>query len=151
VITVSYANTRGEVWRWYARLWLRRLWPIDLGLAFTLVTMAGFLSSNIRGLAFPPLFFGILGGVALLALAPVLRLTVAAPAPRTLTVGPEGVSEAGRRRTWREITQVDDVDGAAVLNGANRNAFIVPARAFASEEARQAFLAAARAWKAASA
>ena len=150
MLTVRYENTVQEIWRWYGRFWLKRLWPIDLGLAFMLATMTAFLSSNIRGLAYPPMFFAVLAGVALLALWPVLRPLISRPRPVTLSIDPQGVTAepGGVRRAWREVAAVEELDGAVVLAGGNRSAFIAPARAFDSAEARDAFLAQARAWKA---
>ena len=153
MLSIHYAPTRGEVFAWYGRLWLRRLWPIDLGMAFTLATMCAFLSSNVRGLAYPPMFAAVVGGVALLALWPVLKVSFAPPQPRTLTIGPDGLANEpaarGDPRAWREVMSIEDQNGAVVLNGANRNAVIVPRRAFASDASRDQFLAQARAWKAA--
>jgi hypothetical protein len=56
----------------------------------------------------------------------------------------------GRRsgsRGWKDVRSVGSVeesDGAIVITGINNNAFIVPSRAFASEQERLVFYEAAR-------
>jgi hypothetical protein len=66
------------------------------------------------------------------------------PQTRTLTVDEQGIAtEIGSKsgtRSWREIRSVADEDGAIVIVGKNKNAFIVPARAFESDAERVDFL-----------
>jgi hypothetical protein len=71
-------------------------------------------------------------------------------AVRTLTIDADGlvtsVGTVSGSRSWKEIRSIEESDGAIVITGNNRNAFVVPERAFASSSERQQFFEAARQW-----
>jgi hypothetical protein len=71
------------------------------------------------------------------------------PQTRTLTVDEHGISttigtKSGVRK-WNEIRSVTDEGAAIVIVGTNKNAFIIPARAFDSDAGRVDFLDSANA------
>jgi|SRR5579864_3582531 len=147
---VEYASQRREVWDFYWRAWQRRLWKYHaaLFLAVTAAAMAGSYMSA-HGALRPKSFllalgFGLLSIIWLPAY-PMLRFK---PQVRTLELDQEGVATTiGKRtgqRAWKDVESVTEENGQIVILGRNGNAFLVPARAFASAEARRAFLSFAR-------
>ena len=142
-ICVTYASRRDEVWRWYWRMWRARLWrthaAIFVSLAFG-VSLALYKGppNDVAGVC-------LIGAIAVaplegLALYPQLLFK---PQTRTLVVDDEGVSTTVGRRSgrvpWSEILDVREENGTLVIQRRNLNAFLVPARAFASEAERSRF------------
>lgn len=148
--TVQYASTRAEIWHWYWRAWARPkgLWRyhilISLLSAIGVTTLEKQRTFDAGRFA---LIFLItmLGCVVLLPLWPQIRFK---PSVRTLKIDEKGFETViGRRsgsRGWKEVRSVEQSDGAIVITGINNNAFIVPARAFTSEQDRLRFYEAAR-------
>jgi hypothetical protein len=150
--TVNYASRRGEVWRWYWRAWARPagfwrihvLFGLTCGLIFT-------VSRNPK--PFDPGFFLVaaavytLGFVICLPLWPQIRFKRAV---RSLTINVDGfttsVGKISASRLWRDVSSVDETGGTVVITGKNKNAFIVPSRAFSSDLKRREFYEAARLW-----
>jgi hypothetical protein len=87
--------------------------------------------------------------VILLPLWPQIRFKSAA---RSLTINAQGLTTSIGKilasRLWRDVQSVDERDGVVVITGKNRNALIVPARAFPNDDARREFREAARRWRA---
>ena len=92
-------------------------------------------------------FIGTLACVVFLPLWPQLRFK---PAIRTLTINAEGlvtaVGSVSGSRSWKDIRSIEESDGAIVITGNNKNAFVVPERAFANPSEREQFFEAARQW-----
>ena len=90
---------------------------------------------------------GTLGCVVFLPLWPQLRFK---PAVRTLTINAEGlvtaVGSVSASRSWKEVRSIEESDGVIVITGNNKNAFVVPERAFANASERKQFLEAACQW-----
>src|SRR5450631_604605 len=148
--TVRYASTRGEIWRWYWRTWARPkgLWRYHILISLlsaVAVTAREKQSSFDAGQFFVVFGVTMLGCVVLLPMWPQIRFK---PSVRTLKIDEKGFETViGRRsgaRRWKEIRSVEDSDGTIVITGNNNNAFIVPSRAFASEQERLEFYGAAR-------
>jgi hypothetical protein len=150
--TVNYASRRSEIWRWYWRAWKRPagLWRFHVmfGLVF-----AFFLTVLLEPGAFRLGYFltvaviGTLACVVFLPLWPQLRFK---PAIRTLTINAEGlvtaVGSASGSLSWNDIRSIEESDGAIVITGNNKNAFVVPERAFENTSDQKQFLEAARQW-----
>jgi len=85
--------------------------------------------------------------IILLPLWPQIRFK---PTVRSLTINSQGVTASigkiSGSRAWTDVRSVDDRDGSVVITGKNKNAFIVPDRAFASDLRRREFYEAARQW-----
>lgn len=83
-------------------------------------------------------------GIASIAWMPLFPMIQFKPLMRTLTVDEDGISTViGMKcgvRKWNEIRSVADEEGAIVVVGKNKNAFIIPARAFGSDADRMDFL-----------
>ena len=140
---IQYASTRQEVWRWFWRLWHRRLWKIHA----TILVLTAFLMTiplmhggpGSAGDAFLIAGLGILT-VVWFILHPQILFK---PQVRTLTIDERGISttigsRSGQRR-WSEISEVLDHQNAIVIQVRTGNAFIVPDRAFESSAQRAAF------------
>jgi PHD/YefM family antitoxin component YafN of YafNO toxin-antitoxin module len=148
--TVRYASTRGEIWRWYWRAWARPkgLWRyhVLISLLSAIAVTAREKQNTFDAGHFILIFVvTMLGCVVLLPLWPQIRFK---PSVRTLKIDEKGFETViGRRsgaRRWKEIRSVEESDGTIVITGNNNNAFIVPSRAFASEQERLEFYEAAR-------
>ena len=145
-IELRYQSSRGDVWRWYTLSWRRRLWRKHV------VVVAAFA---LFALIVKPFSLNTLALNVVLALLACVAMAfypqiAFKPSERWLKVGPGGLdttiaSKTGHR-DWSELTIEEQ--GESVIISVNRtgNAFIVPARAFATERDRAAFLAATRAW-----
>lgn len=142
-ITVEYQVRRSEVWSLYWWLWRRGLWRSHL----LIVAMLGPFASLMMFGGFPPDLRGwidvtgaALAVPALLILYPQLRFKSSI---RTLTIGASGIrtriGSRGGTIAWRKIGIVARENGAVIIQRTRGNAFIVPARAFASPEAAEAF------------
>lgn len=83
-------------------------------------------------------------GLASIAWMPLFPMIQFKPQMRTLTVDEHGISTSiGKKsgvRSWNQIRSVENEEGAIVIVGKNKNAFIVPARAFDNDAARADFL-----------
>jgi hypothetical protein len=148
--TVHYASTRAEIWRWYWRAWARPkgLWRYNILISLlsaVAVTAREKQSTIDAGHFFLIFLVTMLGCVVLLPLWPQIRFK---PSVRTLKIDEKGFETViGRRsgaRSWKEVRSVDESAGAIVITGINDNAFIVPSRAFVSEQERLEFYGAAR-------
>jgi YcxB-like protein len=142
-IIVDYQLRRSEIWTLYWWMWRRGLWRSHL-IAFATV---GIAASLLIYRAAPP---NALGWTIVLAAAsflpalwivyPQLRFK---PQQRTLVIDASGIrTKIGGRSgsvEWRQIGVVAQVRGAVILQRRRGNAFVVPARAFASPEAFQDF------------
>ena len=152
--TVSYASSRGEIWYWYWRAWKRPagLWRVHVlfGLMFAFVLTVllepgGFRLDRFLASA----AIATLACVALLPLWPQIRFK---SATRSLTINPQGITTSIREltasRSWNDIRTIEEINDAIVITGSNKNAFIIPARAFLNDHQRKEFFAAACQWHA---
>lgn len=142
-ISISYASRRDEVWRWYWQAWRRGLWRTHL-LIFAAVFWAAAVAiyGGIPNRLGSFVILVLIGIVPLIGfvLFPMLKFK---SQQRTLTVDNDGIetSIGSIQATipWPEVTEVW-VDGDyLVIERTNRNAFIVPARAFYDADSRVAF------------
>ena len=146
--TVQYASSRREIWSWYWRAWRSNLWKFHVTLfvgvsAATLFVLSSGISLRTRDIA-----FAFVAGLASIAWLPIYPLLQFKPETRTLTIDERGISTViGKNsafRAWGQIKSVLEKQGAVVITGQNKNAFIIPRRAFDTEEAQKDFLKYAR-------
>lgn len=152
--TVNYASRRSEVWRWYWRAWAKPkgLWRVHVlfgvtcGLVFTVLRDPKFFD---LGVFFTAAAVSTVGFIILLPLWPQIRFKSAV---RSLTINATGlrtsIGKISAARQWNEVQSVDDANGAVVVSGKNKSAFIIPSRAFASDLEQGKFYEAARRWHA---
>ncbi|HVY86115.1 MAG TPA: YcxB family protein [Caulobacterales bacterium] len=142
--TIEYASTRGEIWRWYWRSWRRGLW-VTHAVVFCWVSGVVLLLLWSTDLLRPMnVVLALVAGIASIAWMPLFPMIQFKPQTRTLTVDERGISttigaKSGVRK-WDEIRSVADEEGAIVVVVKTKNAFIIPARAFASDADRADFL-----------
>jgi hypothetical protein len=137
---------RREVWQWYWRAWRHRLWRTH-ALLVAIVAMATLLRT---GLSAPHVALALALGLLAVSWLPVFPLIAFKSNERTLRVDERGIDTAiGRQsatRTWGDVAAIDRQAGAVVIRLKNGNAFIVPRRAFASDEEQATFVEAVSAW-----
>jgi hypothetical protein len=129
---------------WYWRSWRQRLWKFHLFI-FCTFTVVTFVCAVLGGTA--PLAAGVyafvwgLLSIVWLPIYPQLRFK---PQTRVLEISEEGISttigKISARRSWDEVASITEADRNIFILGKNGNAFIVPPRAFDSEDGRIAFL-----------
>jgi hypothetical protein len=150
--TVNYASRRSEIWRWYWRAWKRPagLWRFHVifGLVFAFI-YAVLLEPGAFRLGYC-LAVAAIATVACVIFFPLWPQVRFKPAVRTLTINAEGLETAvgtvSGSRLWKDIRSIEESDGAIVITGKNKNAFVVPDRAFANSSERRQFFEAARQW-----
>jgi hypothetical protein len=141
-IEVQYVSTRQELWDWYWRMWRVWLWKLHLAyfalmLAFTVVlSQAPLVSRLLPG--------SVLGSITVI-------LTIAYPQLRfrsqvkTVRLDQDGIERLigpeKYRKRWKTIRSIVDYGPYITLTMTLGSAFIVPSRAFANPEQREAFKA----------
>lgn len=143
--TIRYASRRKDVWRFYWRTWRRRLWPLHLT-----IYLATCVFASLRVEGGWPRSLAAFTFVALTGLIPILVLVAYPmvrfkPQTRVLTVDELGiVTFIGKKKgfvPWAQIARVREEEDALVVQRTNMNAFIIPARAFEDEAAKDRFRA----------
>jgi hypothetical protein len=152
VHTINYGSRRGELWRWYWRAWARPrgLWRFHVlfGLTFGII-ITGFHEHGGFGWGYflTAAAVGFLTCVALLPLWPQIRFK---RAMRSLTINPAGIDTTvgtiSGSKLWRDVRSIEQIGGSIIITGNNKNAFIIPARAFGNDRKRQEFYETARQW-----
>ncbi len=138
-ITIRYASTRTEIWRYHWRMWRQQLWKAHI-FVFGIVTVLTYCALPAHRLSWIAAI--ALGGavIAFFMVYPLLRFK---PEMRELTISEERIrTSIGLRRaniSWNDIAALDAQDDALVIRRSNLNGLIVPARAFATPEEQAAF------------
>jgi hypothetical protein len=96
------------------------------------------------------LLIGAMWAVALLVIMPIWLALRAKTEERVLDIAPDGVrTSIGERSAvlpWSTIAFVHDARSFVVIARKNANAFFVPSRAFADDQARKRFVTDAETW-----
>ena len=152
VLKVQYRSSRREVWDWYWWSWRqpKGLWMFHVAIAAIGFAAVLFARPRENAIAAADIGWAVGAALVLVAWMPLWPLIRFKSQPRTLEVDSTGVRSVignlrGDRR-WDEIAQIHDRNGTIYIVGKNRNAFIVPPRAFATEAVRASFLDSARRW-----
>jgi hypothetical protein len=139
-ITLTYRSSRSEVWRWYARAWSSRLWRVHLAYFVGTTALVLWQRSRIHALEARDLAIAMgLGalGVVFFALWPQLRFK---PQERVLTLDERGahtvIGAQSGSVPWAEVASVEVKQGVIAITGKNGNAFLIPSRAFATDDER---------------
>jgi hypothetical protein len=148
-ITLTYSTTRRELATWSWRMWKRKLWKFHA--AFIVISIA--VVVLIAGHS-PPSVMDVVRGIAV-ALAVIACLILFPqimfkPEVRTLSFDKNGLrTKIGKKSgnvSWQEIESITDSESTIVISRKNLNAFLVPQRAFQSDQERASVLSAIRAW-----
>jgi hypothetical protein len=153
--SVRYTSTRSEIWRWYWRAWAK---PRGLWLFHVLIAVAAAASVSMPGTAtFDADRFirvAVSVGLACVVLLPLWPQLSFKRQERLLTIDAAGwstrVGQVSGSRRWADVRSISDTAEGVIITGKNRNALIVPNRAFSDAAARLQFLSAAREWHSAS-
>ena len=141
---VEYASQRREVWQWYWRTWRKDIWKIHLTM-FLVVSgaVALFLTRNTE-LSLSSVLVGLACGLLAVAWMPAYPVLTFSPERRSVEIDQDGISttieENSFRRSWDDIRSISQEDGYIVLMGQSGSAFLIPPRAFQTEDEQQRFL-----------
>jgi PHD/YefM family antitoxin component YafN of YafNO toxin-antitoxin module len=150
--TVTYASRRAEIWKWYWRAWAQPagLWRFNMLFALTVAIICTDLHKHNSfdwGYFLVAFLVGLLTALILLPLWPQIRFKSSV---RSLTINSQGLSTSigkiAASRSWKDVKSIESRNGTVVITGTNKNAFIIPARAFASDNERVIFYEAALRW-----
>jgi hypothetical protein len=148
-MTVHYRSSRKEVNEWYWKKWREKLWLYHIGFFILIVVIS-------VGRWPPRTSFDVLRGViiGLLAVLGFIAFPqiMFKPKERWLTINENGIdTEIGKIKAhigWNEVSKVEQASHAIVITRKKSgNAFIVPKRAFQSQQEREAFYGAVREWQ----
>jgi len=146
--TLKYCSSRRDVWAWYWKAWLKRLWVIHVVLAIVI----SFIFMSINQKSFNDFLLIFLTVLVILflsfALAPQIMFK---KSERVLIVDSYGWStKVGRKegsRAWDEVKSIYEEKAKVVLLGKNGNALIIPSYAFSDASNRHQFVRDAKSWK----
>jgi hypothetical protein len=152
-IALTYASRRSEVWRWYWRVWREKLWMYHAYCFVFFPLMAVLLFDS----QWPPqdyrhALYGLLVAAAIVAFFIAFPQIVFKPQVRQLAIGEDGISTTIGKKSktfeWGSVTEVEDTPNFIMIRRTNGNAFLIPDRAFNSEQEKGDFLAAIKALQA---
>jgi hypothetical protein len=145
---IEYASRRREVWGWYWRAWRRRLWKIHTIAFLAVAATVGLEAKESGGAPAACISLALALGFLSVAWMPIHPLLMFKSQTRTLEMNQDGIStvigKLSVQRSWNDIQSVSEQDTSIIIVGRNGNAFIVPRRAFVSEEERRLFLSYAK-------
>lgn len=149
--TVQYKSSRSEVWRWYWRSWARPnglwLYHLFLGIAFAVIYI---ILSNSQFTVYGLLSASLIGFLVCIIFFPIYPQIVFKSSLRTLIIDESGISTTignkSGNRTWQEVKSIESRDGRIIITGKNKNAFIIPRRAFRHDAEQEEFLRDAIFW-----
>jgi hypothetical protein len=150
-ITLRYTSARAEVWQWYWRLWRKRFWMHHAYYLVCILVIAISLDGH-----WPPrkdnVLIGLLIAAAIVAAFIAFPQIMFKPEERTLTVSEDGITTRIGKKTgtakWEEIATIQDLPQMTAVMSKSGNAFLIPHRAFNSENEKSDFLTAVRTWQA---
>ena len=148
-VTLTYSTTRRELATWYARMWKKKLWKFHAAFLVTSIAVVVLTAGH-----WPPSVMDMVRGLAV-AVAVIASLILFPqimfkPEVRTLSFDQNGLrTKIGKKSgsvSWQDIESVTDSESTIVISRKNLNAFLVPQRAFQSDQERASVLSAIRAW-----
>jgi hypothetical protein len=148
-VTLTYSSTRHELAMWYWRIWKKKLWKVHIVYLVVSLTIVVLAAGH-----WPPsameIMRGLVVGAAVVLFLILLPQIMFKPQVRTLVLDRNGVRTKIGKKTanisWQEIESISDTEGTIAISRKNLNAFLVPQRAFQSEQERASVLTAVRAW-----
>lgn len=152
-LTIEYALTRSEIFRWFWPSIARSpkfrniilLYSIAIGLITPLVGV--FFSQPLRE---RDLFSAALWAVGFFLFVPLWMFIRGKTAKRTITASRDGIStEISRIKAqipWNKVRTVTETPQFILIAHTNGNAFFIPNRAFSGPDQKGLFLTAVRNW-----
>ncbi len=148
-ITLTYSTTRRELATWYWRMWKKKLWKFHATFIVTSIAVVVLTAGH-----WPPSVMDIVRGIAV-AVAVIASLILFPqimfkPEVRSLSFDKNGLrTKIGKKSgnvSWQEIESITDSEDTIVISRKNLNAFLVPLRAFQSDQERASVVSAIQAW-----
>ena len=148
-VTLSYSSTRHELATWYWRMWKKKLWKVHIVCLVISLTVVVFAAGH-----WPPstmeITRGLVVGAAVVLFLILFPQMMFKSQVRTLVFDRNGIRTKIGKKTgtisWQEIDNISDTEGTIVISRKNLNAFLVPQRAFQSEQERVSVLTTVQAW-----
>jgi hypothetical protein len=141
---VEYASQRKEVWNWYCRAWRRDLWKFHLTMFAGVSGLVAFVVIGDAGPTLPRVLLAIACGLLSVGWMPAVPMLMFKPQLRSVEIDQDGISTTidgeSRRRSWGDIQSISQEDGYIVMLGQKGSAFLIPPRAFQSNDEQQRFL-----------
>jgi len=142
-VSITYTSKRSEVMAYYWLTWRKRLWKTHVAIFAATVAITSFVIFGGWPSSVPQVATAFSVGLVPLLLLAFYPMLMFKPHARVLTVTDEGITTIIGKRTqvlaWGDIGDVESSSDAIIVQRPNLNAFIVPARAFATSEARHSF------------
>jgi hypothetical protein len=155
-ITVRYATSREDVWRYYWRAWARLngLWRAHVAIGVLAAAIVFAVQSPAHVSTFNLTLAWVIGFFTALVLFPLWPMLRFKSEQRVLTIRSNGLTTSigalhGELR-WDDVTTIRADEQNILIVDYKSNAFIVPTRAFEDGTQRREFLEAAQRWHAAS-
>ena len=149
-LELSYSSNRREVTDWYWQTWRTKLWKFHL-VCFIAVLAAVLIAGGDWPPSIARLLVGVVVGVTLIAFMFLFPQLMFKPQTRVIVFDPDGIQTRIGKKTgnigWREIVDISDDSETIAIRGKNLNAFLVPRRAFDSQEHRAEVLNTIREWQ----
>lgn len=147
-MTLKYALSRKEIAQWYWRVWLQKLWMYHAGF-FVMVLFIVICTVPRDSGTLPIAVIIASAGLFFFISFPQIMFK---PQERSLIVNEGGIdTQIGRRSgrvQWKEVARIEDTpDTIVITRKKTMNAFVIPRRAFKSENERSDFLSAIRTWQ----
>jgi YcxB-like protein len=141
---LNYASRRGEVWRWYWRMWRQRLWKLHAAIIASVGVLVAALART-RGLSLPSsVLEGLVFGLVAAAWLPLYPMVMFKPQGRSLIIDPKGITTTiraqNRSYVWSDFRSVSLDRDCIAIERHNGNAFVIPARAFESPDHQEKLL-----------
>ena len=147
-ITIRYRSSRKEVNEWYWKKWREKFWRYHAAfLVLIVVVSVGQWPPRSSSDVLRGVIIGLLAVLGFIAFPQIMFK----PKERMLSANETGIyTEIGKIKKqigWNEISKIEE-DSQAILITRKKsgNAFIVPDRAFQSQQEREAFYKFAKDW-----
>jgi hypothetical protein len=149
-IELKYSSSRKEVSDWYWRMWRSKFWKLHLicfltPLLVILIADAQWPPSPKRALTGASIGLGL---IAFMILFPQILFK---PQTRVILFDEDGIQTTiGKKNAnvpWQEIESIDETVETIAIRRKNLHAFLLPRRAFSSDEHRRYVLATILQWK----
>jgi|SoiMethySBSTD1v2_1073268.scaffolds.fasta_scaffold00389_24 hypothetical protein len=141
---VEYASERQEIWRWYWRTWRKEIWKIHMTMFLVVSGAVAFFLTRNAELSLSSVLVALVCGFLAVAWMPAYPILMFSSDKRSVEIDQDGISttigEDRFRRSWDDIRSISQEDGYVVLMGQKGSAFLIPPRAFQSEDEKQRFL-----------
>jgi hypothetical protein len=144
-LTIYYASSRAEIWRFYWRAWKGGLWLKNLKLSVMIAFFTIVFSAAKHSLADLNIGFLLLAMMTPQFFNLIFPQLMFKRQTRTLTIDENGWQSTIGKKTgavaWTDVQGVEKFGDTILISGITGNALVVPQRAFQSIDKQDEFLA----------